>query len=73
MMPVSYEQPLYNELYVPHQDVHSNGRMMPTSAPRIGLPNVYLMSPDQDQQPATDAGSQRVDDCLHTYDNMSSR
>jgi len=70
MLPVSYEQPLYNELYLQHHDLHSNGRLAP---PAPHVPNVYLMSPDQEQQPATDAGSQHVDDWLHTYDNMSSR
>lgn len=69
MTPVSYEQPLYNELRLDHHD-HSNGRMV-TNAPII--PNIYMMCPDDEHQPAAEAGSRRVDDWLHTYDNMSTR
>jgi len=70
MAPVAYEQPLYNELHLEH---HSNGRMA-TNLPRP--PNVYLMCADDDEHqptPAAEDESRRVDDWLHTYDNMSTR
>jgi len=66
MTPVSYEQPLYNDLHLDLND----GRVV-TTAPRV--PNVYLMCQDDESQPAAEAGSRRVDDWLHTYDNMSTR
>jgi len=71
MPPVSYEQPLYNDLYSEYRD-QSDGRIA-TNAPQV--PNVYMMCPDAERQPASPAesGSGRVDDWLYTYDDMSTR
>ena len=63
--PVGFQQPLYFEN--PDQSDGAVG----TSAHRV--PNVYLMSSDDEYQPAAEAGTRRVDDWLHTYDDMSTR
>jgi len=61
MAPVSYEQPLYFE----NRDL-AYDRLAPRA------PAVY-MCPDDERQPAAEAGTRRVDDWLHTYDDMSTR
>ena len=69
MTPMSYQQPLYDDLYLDHGD-QSDGRMA-TNAPRVS--NVYMMCPDDELQPAAESGSRCDDDSLHTYDNLSTR
>ena len=53
MTPVSFQQPLYFE------NPDQSGGAMVTNAHRV--PNVYLMSSDDEHQPAAEAGSRRVD------------